>query len=180
MAKQRYSVNFLRGQRGQFLDKFINWALTVGRLLVIITETAALSAFAYRLTIDWQIIDLNDKIKQQQAFVSLLQSNEEKYRNLQARIAQAKTLGSKNEQMLTIFQNIYRMATGKVTFSNMTVSETSVKMDATAKTPDRLNRFIGEVKAYDAVQSVSLSKIENNTVTREINVTILVILKTQS
>src|SRR5574338_651182 len=106
MAKQNYSVNFLRGQGNHFLDKFVNWSLTIGRLLIIITETAALSAFAYRLTIDWQIIDLHEKIKDQQAIVSLLEPKEQLYRGLQKELTEIDKLDKTNTEDIKLFHDI--------------------------------------------------------------------------
>ena len=58
------SINLVKSRKPHFLDRFITWALNAGRLLVIITETVALSAFLFRFGLDREIVDLNDKIKQ--------------------------------------------------------------------------------------------------------------------
>ena len=43
--KHSASINLVKGDKDDFLNKFIDWALTIGRLLVIITEIIALSFY---------------------------------------------------------------------------------------------------------------------------------------
>ena len=86
MQKKPISINLLK-QQTSLVDRFIDWALTIGRLLVILTEIVALSAFIYRFSLDRQLIDLHSKITQEQAIANYLNNNEKKYRNLQDRLA---------------------------------------------------------------------------------------------
>lgn len=88
MAENRLSINLLRDKEKPLLDRFVAWALSVGRSIVILTEIVALAAFIYRFSIDRKLSDLNDDIKQKQLIVGQLTSLEDEYRNLQ------KTVGS--------------------------------------------------------------------------------------
>ncbi|MDE2025485.1 MAG: hypothetical protein KGJ07_03255, partial [Patescibacteria group bacterium] len=77
------TINLVRGRRPRVLDQFVGWALTIGRVVVILTELIALGAFLYRFGLDRQLVDLHDKIAQEQSIVDLLKQNENSYRNLQ-------------------------------------------------------------------------------------------------
>ncbi len=79
------SINLIRSEQTHHIDTILKWALTTGRFLIILTETIALSAFVYRFSLDREIIDLTDEIKNNQAVVSLY-TDEPRYRNLQERL----------------------------------------------------------------------------------------------
>src|SRR5436309_794525 len=83
-------INLLPQGGDNFGSQFLAWALTVGRLLVIITETLALSVFIYRFSVDMQIIDLHDKIGISSQIVANFKKGEDTYRDLHQRITYAK------------------------------------------------------------------------------------------
>src|SRR3989344_5628076 len=108
--KKSASINLLKSSRNEIFEKFIDWALTIGRLLVIITEIIALSAFIYRFGLDRQLIDLHGTIKSQQAVVSFYKKQEETYRNLQDRLKIASTYSATSQDKLKISQDIINLA----------------------------------------------------------------------
>ena len=75
------SINLLKG-RVNLLDEIVKWSLTIGRLLIITVELVAFTAFIVRFSLDRTLIDLHDKIRQEQAIVASLKDTEAKYRNL--------------------------------------------------------------------------------------------------
>lgn len=171
------SVNLLRGQEKGFLEKFVTWALGVGRVILMATEIIALGAFLYRFSLDRQIIDLNEKIKQEQRVVSLLKPQEDQYRGLQARIASIQALEAIKYTPDTLFVDIVQRATGKLSFNTITITGGIIKIDANAQSFPALNQFITELKNYDPIKTVSLDSIENKTSQAVISVSITAVLK---
>ncbi|MBI1982296.1 MAG: hypothetical protein HYY87_03730 [Candidatus Levybacteria bacterium] len=171
------AINLVKGQDKGFLDKFINWALTVGRLVVILTELVALLAFLYRFSLDRQLIDLHDQISQKQAVVKLLKQNEDAYRSIQERLFLTSTLIKSGQETTQIFSDILNFAPPDFTFNNILLSQDTVRIDASAQSVSSLTGFIRDIKSYKKTSSVSLDKIENKTVGSAIAVSITVRLK---
>jgi len=155
------SINLLKGEGDNFLDRFIDWALTIGRLLVILTEIIALSSFIYRFTLDRQIIDLHSKIKQEEAVISFLQNEEKTYLNLQERLGVISTYSSKQQDKIKIFQDILRFAPQGMTFTDITVSENTVNIAANFQLSSSLKEFVNSLEDYEPIKNVSIGKIEN-------------------
>jgi Tfp pilus assembly protein PilN len=172
------SINLLRHQEKSAIDKFIDWAFTVGRAIVIITESVALSAFAYRFILDRQIIDLKDKIKQEQAIVKLSASNEQKFRDLQGRLAEAKTLDSRATEKTELLTQILQKAQGKISFSTLSFSPTDVTMDGIASSANAISSFTADLRGIPGVTGVLISNIGNNTATGVITVSLQMQLAT--
>src|SRR6185312_966933 len=93
------TINLAKHRGESFVDRFIRFALTTGRVVVILTEVIALGAFLYRFTLDRTLVDLHDRIQQGQAVVNLLKDNETTFRNLQDRLALASTLTKEEDAM---------------------------------------------------------------------------------
>jgi hypothetical protein len=160
MAKHPASINLL-GRKQTTADLILGWALTTGRLIIILTETIALSAFAYRFILDSQIIDLHGEIKQKQAIIDLSKDDEAKYRALQAKLITLTAIDNKSTEVTSTVGKIVGLASGKVVLQTLTVQPNTIQISATTTTISLMNSFINAVKADPSVQGVNISQIEN-------------------
>jgi len=176
MQKNSGSINLLKKQTS-LADRFISWALTVGRLLVILTEIVALSAFIYRFSLDRQLIDLHSKIIQEQAIVNYLKDNEKTYRNLQDRLATATNYSTLGTNRFKVFSDIVSFTPKGVSFNNLSLYENRVKIDANADSASSLSTFVNSIKNYPAIDTVSIDKIGNKSSSAVITISITATLK---
>lgn len=171
------SINLLKKNQKSTIDKILDWALTIGRFVVILTEAIALSAFLYRFTLDRQLIDLHDQIEQKQTIIQLLKPNEDRYRNLQSRLQQAQTLGPQAEESVNIFENVTTIAPVGFTINKLTVTSRDIRIEASAQSVNALAEFVENLRAFDFINTVSLDKVQNKTSTAIITVGITASLK---
>lgn len=171
------SINLFKSRKGNFFDRFMKWALTIGRVVVILTEAIALSAFLYRFSLDRQLIDLHDEIKQKQALVKLLKNNEDTFRNLQEHLTAAATLSETGKQTVTLFNEISNFSTVDLVFNNVLLSENQIRVDASVQSVATLTGFIKKLREHPRIASVSLDKIENKTTSAIIIVSITATIK---
>ena len=148
MQKKSGSINLLNTKQKSFFEQFIDWALTIGRLVVIATELIALGAFLYRFSLDQQLIDLHSKIKQEQAIVSYLKDSEATYRNLQDRLSVASRFGTYGTTRVKIFNDIVGFAPAGISFNEFSLSNNRVHISADIMSVDALSAFIDSIKSY--------------------------------
>lgn len=177
MAEKIKSINLLPNKEGRFLDQFLNWALTIGRLLIILTETLALSVFLYRFSLDMKIIDLHDKIKHQRAIVQQFKETETTARNLHARLAFADEKDKVSTLTPTTFSEVIDMGKGQVTFRNISVSGKTLSLDVQATNGNSLNLFVKRLKSYSGIEDVSIKSVENKTTSALIRMAITAQIK---
>lgn len=177
MSNLKSSINLFRSRKKGFFEKFLKWALGIGRIVVILTETIALAAFLYRFSLDRQLIDLHEDIRAKQAIVNLLKNNEATYRSLQGKIALAKTLTDTGKQTTVIFTDIVAFTENDAVLNNIILSETQLKIDAQMQSVITLKNFINKLKSYPKITSVSIDRIENRTTSSTIIVGITAVLK---
>lgn len=170
------SINLIRKPVNLF-DSFINWALTIGRVVVIVTELVALAAFLYRFSLDRQLIDLHSKIKQEVAVVNYLKENEEKYRNLQNRLALASSFGEQGNSKVKLANDLINFSLAGVVLNNLSIQEDRIRINANLSSVSTLSSFVNSLKEYPTIQRVLIDKIENKSSSAVITVSITAILE---
>lgn len=178
MVNKPLSINLLKKKNGDFVDKFIHWALTIGRFVIILTETVALITFLYRFNLDRQLVDLHDAIKQKLAVVNVLKNNETTYRNLQDRIAFASQNQDIGTQTTKNFLDVISQAPPDLLYNNVVLTGDRIHMETNVQSVQSLTKFIDKLKNHSAVKTVLLDQVENKTSTGNIKASITVTLKT--
>lgn len=176
MANSYSSINLVK-KNIPFSDRFIAWALTAGRFLVVATELIALAAFIYRFSLDRQLIDLHSQIKQKQSIVDHFKKEEDIYRDLQERIILSSNFSKLENSTITAFKEITDFTPKDITVNSFGLAQKQVSINATAYSTTSLSTFINTLKNYKKVQSVNIGSIENKTTAGYIIVSINVILK---
>lgn len=161
MQNSSPSINLITNKQTPFLDKFMNWALTVGRLIVIITEVLALLAFVYRFSLDEKLVDLHSAIKQKQTLISLLKQDENKYRNLQDRISLASASSEKSTKINKIIRSVIGFVPSGITMNDLTINKDKINMSVGVVSISLLTDFINSLKNYPQIKSISIDNIEN-------------------
>lgn len=169
-------INLVR-KRGTSIDTFLQWALTTGRLIIIITETVALAAFAMRFSLDSQIIDLHDKIKQEKAIVDALQHNEATYRNVQDRLTLIQTLDAQAKQQTSTFFSLFRALPERVDVTSFDFSPDKVQIDITVRDAQDITSCIDSLKQQQSVSAVHVTKINNKVSEGVITATLIASIK---
>ncbi len=154
-----YPLNLLKSRKKDTVDTIINWSITIGRFMVIAVELVALSAFLYRFSLDRQIIDLNSKIKQQEAAIQLLKDNEIQYRNLHERLASASTLSTTSMQKIKVFQNIVDLLPQNILLNTLSVLENKITINVSSRDTSSLKQFVNSLKTYPQISKLFLNSI---------------------
>src|SRR5688572_29912851 len=146
MDSRTPSVNLLKTKGNNFTDKFISWALTIGRMVISLTETIALVAFLYRFILDRELIDQKDRINQKAAQVKLYEASEKNYRNLQNRLELISKLQSQSGEQTTLLSDIVNNTPKGITFNTLNVSEQSVRISLNVQSVGALTTFVNKLK----------------------------------
>lgn len=173
------SINLAKNRGASVTDRVIAFALTTGRVIVILTEVIALGAFLYRFTLDQSLAKLHDHITQEIAVVNLLKSNEATFRSLQARLSLASTLGRQGIEFPKYLSDIMNFASPDITINAIALAPDGIRLEATTQSVSSLSDFVEKLKAYGPVQSVSLDRISNQTQSAILTVSITALLKPQ-
>ena len=171
------SINLIK-RNEDTLDQVLRWSLSIGRLLVIVTEIVAFSTFIYRFSLDRTIIDLHSEIKKKQAVVDSFKNKEDIYRNLQERILITKDVNTNGSKNLQILNDIVGLTPGGITFNSFNIDNSQINISSNVISTSSLSTFIKGLRSYEEISSVTITSINNLPGSSGINVTIVARLKT--
>lgn len=172
MAEKLISINLLPRKSESFVNQFLNWVLTIGRLLIILTEMVALGTFLYRFTLDMQIVDLHDKINQSNAIAISFKESEKNFRDIQDRLATIKQYESVGKTTTSIFTDITKMGQGKVTFKSLLVATDNAKIEVQAPSVAALTQFTNALTNYPGITAVNVDRVETSPANAQVSVSI--------
>ena len=170
------SINLIKS-KSNIIDDILRWALSVGRLLIILTEIVAFSTFIYRFTLDRTLIDLHDKIEQEQAIVASLKDREVTYRNLQGRLNDAAEISTNGNKNVKILNDLIEATPSEITFNSFEIGENKVSIDSNIQSISSLTNFLAIIRDYPETSSVTIDRIDNQSLTNSVNVLITIKLK---
>jgi len=170
------NINLLKNKEN-FLDEALRWALSVGRLLVIIAEIVAFSSFIYRFSLDRTLIDLHSKVNQEQAIVASLKDQETKYRNLQERISLATKISNSGNKSVKIFNEVADLTPDDITYNTLAIEGDVIRINASVKSISSLTQLMESLRKYPQISSVNIDSITNKTTDSSIEAFITAKLK---
>lgn len=173
------SINLLKG-RVNLLDEIFKWSSNIGRLLIIIVEFVAFSAFILRFSLDRTLIDLSDKIKQEQAIVASLKDREATYRNLQERLLVANKVTAQASGQVKLTQDIFDMTPTEIKYDSFGISGDKVTMQLRVRSVSALTAFLESLREYKDISSASIDSIGNKTTDGSLTVGVSAVLQQAS
>lgn len=111
--------------------KFLKWALSWGKRIVIATEGIVILAFLSRFWLDTTVADLGEQIISKKNVVEASANFESKFRSTTDRIAKAKQIESQISG-LTILDQAESLVPSRVAISQITVSGSGISFSGTA------------------------------------------------
>lgn len=160
LALEMPQINLV-GKKGALIDTFLQWALTTGRFIIIVTETVALVVFVMRFSLDSQIIDLHDKIKEKQAIVNLFGHNEDIYRNLQDRLSLASKLDVQAQKQTQTFSSLLKSIPNTIQLNSLVFGKDTVHLDINTSSTNILTEFLKNLSSQNYISGITVDHIEN-------------------
>lgn len=128
------------------LGRTLNWALSAGRVVVIVTELIVIIAFLSRFWLDRKLTDLNVQNLALQTQVEASAEFERKFRSAQERLSSYKKLDSLETINSELIQKISLMLPADVSLTSVLFSDNQVDIRGLALSEGGL---AGLVKALD-------------------------------
>lgn len=178
MAYKSLSINLLKKKSGQ-IDQFIDWGLTIGKAIVIITLTISLGALIYRFTLDRKHSDLTSQIRDKQADVKLQEKEEAIYRNLQSRITAISGTQSYAKKSAENFLAIMPIVPSGIVYTDVSFSENVIKIQARADSTPAFQSLITAIRKLPFIESVSIDNLEYKSASSVIKLSLSATLHSQ-
>jgi Tfp pilus assembly protein PilN len=163
MAARRSSINLLPKSEFElsYWGRFLKWALTTGRYIIILTEILVIAAFMSRFWLDQSESDLNDRLLRNQQVLKSAAGVEERFRVVQSRMLAADELISKQTKPGDMLDLIANAMPAAVQVSGLTVSGKQVVVAAQARTEDEIGVWLNNMVAQKKWKSITLNDLSS-------------------
>lgn len=152
------SINLLPKGSFEFstTGKALKWAITVGRVLVVLTEFVVLLAFASRFYFDKKLSDLGEVLTQKEAQISAYAAVETEMRKVLAKQRPVETLQSGGLRFASRIDSLTQiMPTGTV-LDSLSLDKNGLSISGKAQSEYGFAQFITRLKKISGVAMINL------------------------
>lgn len=158
--KSKISIDLSSSKKVSVANAFYKWAFQGGRAFVVLIELVALGALGYRFIVDSQIVDLHDQIEQQAALVQFQSKDELKFRGIQDRLFNIKTINEETSAKIEIMNEVLdAIASGAFTSTNLSVDKNIISFSGDALSVFTVEDFVNKLQEFPQVTSITIDEI---------------------
>jgi len=143
------------------IGKFLTWALSIGRYIVVFTEMVVIITFLSRFTLDRKLTDLNNSILSNQALLQSYQQLETNVRTIQKKAEFLQTLDDK-PQLIQVVNFVTENTPSDIVFEDISTRNDRFVMIAKAYSSQSLSAFVDTLKGEVIFDDVLLDKINTS------------------
>ena len=142
--------------------RFLKWALSTGRYIIIITEMMVIMAFLSRFKLDQDLSDLADRIEGKKNVLTALSESETSFREVQGRLETAKTMLGRGIPVDNVLKDVEKDLPNQVRFNLMSVDVGSLTLAAETASESGLGEFIKNVNINPRWKSVEIADVSGD------------------
>lgn len=159
-----------------FVGKFMLWALSIGRYIVVFTELIVILSFLSRFKLDRDLTDLNEQIAHYKAIVLSYGDLESTILNVQKRTAIVKAAndGLLPSDFFTLLETTMPI---DVKISQANFDQNSISIVASSLSPQGFAQFMNALTKNELVDHIEVNSIASKDQDQSINFNIVAILK---
>lgn len=143
------------------IGKFIKWAISVGRWVVVFTEFIVICAFLSRFYFDTELANYWEDIKQKKAMVDSALVFEDKFRAIQQKIIIVKNSLAQETKPSLLISSINALLPMDIFLTGFSIQENKLSLLGYSLSENSLNVFIKNLISHPQITNVNISNISN-------------------
>ncbi|HEX8923685.1 MAG TPA: hypothetical protein VF828_03050 [Patescibacteria group bacterium] len=168
-----------------FISKSLKWLLTVGRVVIVLTEFVVICAFASRFVLDRKNSDISDVIRQQKAIIESVSDFEKEYASLQKRLKVIKDIYANQPDYGPKITSLVQSTPTGIIYENLRITNSpqhvvDAQIQIKAYNEDVIVSFITNLVVNPDIASVDVRNIEKKSKEAEYSVTVNVVFKSKT
>lgn len=142
-----------------FMGRGLKWALTAGRVLVVLTEFVVILAFASRFWFDKRLNDLVEVIDQKKQVVESYSEIEAQMRDILTRQSPIDRSLNRKTTPITVVEKLGEIVPSATTLTELTVDETKVSMAGASDSEAVLAQTLRSLKGFGDMKKINLEEV---------------------
>jgi hypothetical protein len=167
MPAQKLSVNLLPPSEFElsFWGRFLKWAVTTGRYIIILTELVVIIAFLSRFKLDEELRNVNEKIQTQVNYLESEQPRLQEFLSVQKRIGLVGMAVQKSSSISGVLKYLEQRKPPEITITQQTVARNELTISATTLSETALGKMMLDMSRDRIWRSLDLTQIVSDTST---------------
>lgn len=166
-------------------SRALNWVITIGRCVIIVTELIVIGAFFSRFSLDRKNSDLSETIRQQEAILTSTQNFEKEYKSLQQKLKTIKETYASEPQYSQKITSLINSTPPELTYDQITIrknsdSQITAVMELTALQEESIIDFITNLLLNSDIETANINKIEKKAKENNYSINLSVIFSKKS
>ncbi|EKD67501.1 MAG: hypothetical protein ACD_48C00373G0004 [uncultured bacterium] len=165
-AAPKISINLLglEQQEHSPIGRFIGWATTYGRYIMVTTEMIVLVAFLSRFSLDRQLTDLKDEIMQKQDIIAANQDLETQFRQIQDSLNKTKALLVKQAIPTNAINTLHMLLPSGTYFQTLAINDNKITSQVVSLTVQSFSQFLINLNSTKQLSHVEIGTVDKQTV----------------
>lgn len=165
-AAPKISINLLGQEQQEHspLGRFIGWATTYGRYIMVTTELIVLVAFLSRFSLDRQLTDLKDEIQQKQDIIAANQDLEKEFRQTQDSLTKIKVLLDKQVVPTNTINTLQMLLPAGTYFQTLSIADNKITSQVVSVTVQSFSQFLINLSATKQLSNIEIGTVDKQTV----------------
>lgn len=129
------------------IGRIVTWALSAGRIVVVITELVVILAFLSRFWLDRELTNLNERIKQQIAILTTYKTFEEEVKIAHAKLTEFEQIDGKSRDIPSFAKKILDSTPAQIAITQLTLDQNRFQITGISTTEDSVQTFANNLAA---------------------------------
>jgi len=142
-----------------FWGRFLKWAITAGRKVIILTELVVILAFLSRFKLDEDIRRLNDEISGKRNLLESTKVFEDKFRELKDKISAAKDIEKRQSEAAMTLGKVASYVPPEVRLESLQINKSVANMAGVSINEKSLKEMILRMDKDQNWRSIELASI---------------------
>jgi Tfp pilus assembly protein PilN len=164
MPASKVKVNLLPPSEFEqsFWGRFLKWAVTTGRHIIILTELVVILAFLSRFKLDEDLRNLNEQITTQVSFLESLRSGQEEFLKVQKKLDLAGQMLTMRPKAGESLDYIEEKIPDGVELSKRVVTKNEISLTALTLSEQAMGKLLSTLSADQVWRSVDMTELVGN------------------
>lgn len=141
------------------VNKFVIWALSFGRYIVIFTEAIVLIVFLARFKLDTEILDLKQQMQAKAQLIGSLKGFEDEFLAIQVKIKTVEVLAEQKSNNAELFALLEEKMAQDMTLGSLSNREGSIEIVGLAQEYSSVTQLAGDLKKDPQFTQVTLASL---------------------
>lgn len=157
---KKYLINLLPPKEQNFLDRLVYFSFHYLRYILVLTQIVVIGVFFYRLTVDQEIVELDESFKQKKEILEVFEPIRKEGDKIQYKTSQISKIIKNQERLEVLINYILSIFPRDFFLNELQIREKEVVLTGFSLDPYTVKQFYLRLKRDKRFKQINLTRIK--------------------